>query len=559
MIKLTHSDISSVIKDFLEDLKLLFKKNEIRAEEIDNILNQLKTEEVKDYLEALRRGTKPEDALKYAFFRRNSIFEQIFEKLTPEVSLGEGWVDYVIEGRGGRPILLELKSLFTAEFGKKDGKKYLKRLKQEKLTWTNYKDQIIKYVLGSRRDGIEAKEFIILSNLKEWFLFSRNMNPSNCKPFYQTNIFLLFEELKVQDLWDYLLRKESEAVKFELDKQFFESLKTWVKKLSEVEFTIDDKRKMELIIGLINKFIFIQTLNDYGVIDNGWIQNTWFENERKWAPKGKLKVLEKFFKDIDEFFYTYYDTELFKWNILDYIKKENRNIEQFYRNLMLVLGIAFWQTSLGGFRGIMQYKFTYIDEDVFGKAYEMFLAEIRKEKGIYYTPKYITEYIVENTIGRMMDELVVKIKDALRRNDYKAAENIIRKLISIKVLDPACGSGSFLIKALRAIYKRYKEIEKALEEKASTKTDKITAFILNEPLRLKSLLGFGNNREVISKILVRHIHGNDLDRRAIEVAKVTYGLKLLSYHQPISDMTDYQKKPAIYYQAWKRILDTGIL
>ena len=57
----------------------------------------------------------------------------------------------------------------------------------------------------------------------------------------------------------------------------------------------------------------------------------------------------------------------------------------------------------------------------------------RKEQGIYYTPTYIVDYIVKNTVGEMLKNKKIKIKD-------------------LKILDPACGSGSFLIKAFDYLY-----------------------------------------------------------------------------------------------------------
>ena len=55
--------------------------------------------------------------------------------------------------------------------------------------------------------------------------------------------------------------------------------------------------------------------------------------------------------------------------------------------------------------------------------------EVRKAGGVYYTPKYIVDYIVENTIGELLKDKSPK------------------QVEKIKILDPACGSGSFLIGA----------------------------------------------------------------------------------------------------------------
>ena len=85
--------------------------------------------------------------------------------------------------------------------------------------------------------------------------------------------------------------------------------------------------------------------------------------------------------------------------------------------------------------------------DILGQVYERFLGkvielsesglarvedkpEVRKAGGVYYTPTYIVDYIVENTVGKLLDGKTPKDVEKLR------------------ILDPACGSGSFLTGAL---------------------------------------------------------------------------------------------------------------
>jgi type I restriction-modification system DNA methylase subunit len=65
-----------------------------------------------------------------------------------------------------------------------------------------------------------------------------------------------------------------------------------------------------------------------------------------------------------------------------------------------------------------------------GRYYESILdKEVRKESGVYYTPEYIVDYIVANTIGKMLE----------KKTPAEAAK--------IKIVDPACGAGVFLIGA----------------------------------------------------------------------------------------------------------------
>lgn len=515
----------------LEDLRYLFDKQEILQDEIDGVLKNLKSEEVKSYIQNLRYGSKPETALRESFIAGKSILlKYLFGEAAPEVR-SNGFIDYLVKDEMGRGIALELKPLFEAVTKPdKAGKPILERLKQKKLRPESYKDQILKYI----RKG--EVQFVILTDLKDWFFYSKELTPRQFKHFCAIGFFDFMKEYDViGNLRDYLERKELESIRYELDKWFLQSLKTWVKKLSEIDFTVDDKRKLELTIGLINKFIFVQTLDDYGVIEFNWIRKRWNYHEQMWQRKGKLMVLKKFFDELDDWFYLYYDTELFRERILQYVRKNDENTDKLYRNLQLVLGLTYLQVPFGALKGIMQYNFRYIDEDVLGKAYEKFLADVRKEEGVYYTPKYITQYIAENTVCKVFDELLAKIEEKMQKEAFEGAKELVLRFTSIRVLDPACGSGSFLIKAIRIIVKKYRKLNQLIENCIKKYSNYMGSLDLPQEVRakiellseIKEIVGPRNDRELIARILVRHIHGVDLDKRALEVAKVNIWLEAI--------------------------------
>ncbi len=146
----------------------------------------------------------------------------------------------------------------------------------------------------------------------------------------------------------------------------------------------------------------------------------------------------------------------------------------------------------------IEYNFAAIDVDVLGNIYENYLAYIqkgrkliggkstRKEQGIYYTPKPIVDYIVENTIVK-----------ALTTINEGGRNNFIPK---IKVLDPACGSGSFLIKVV----------------------SEFDRFYLH---RIKNYSQFSPSKRL--EMIKNNIYGVDLDERAVSIAKLNIYLKIL--------------------------------
>jgi len=143
---------------------------------------------------------------------------------------------------------------------------------------------------------------------------------------------------------------------------------------------------------------------------------------------------------------------------------------------------------LYGKEGYYEYDFKYIPADVLGNIYENYLgyrlakssksistteAKKRKEQGIYYTPAFIVDYIVVHALKPVLDKC-----------------ESIAELKQVKVLDPACGSGSFLLKAVELINDKYKEF--------GYKGDELTKVI----------------------ILTDNIYGVDLDEQAVEIAQL---------------------------------------
>ena len=120
---------------------------------------------------------------------------------------------------------------------------------------------------------------------------------------------------------------------------------------------------------------------------------------------------------------------------------------------------------------------------------------------MYYTPQYIVDYIVENTVG-------VKIKD-------KSPEEIA----TIKICDPACGSGSFLLGAFQYLIEYHRE----WYAKANSATQKKYKddFFTNAESEVQLTL------KKKTEILKNNIFGVDIDREATEVAIMSLYLKIL--------------------------------
>jgi type I restriction-modification system DNA methylase subunit len=160
------------------------------------------------------------------------------------------------------------------------------------------------------------------------------------------------------------------------------------------------------------------------------------------------------------------------------------------------------------------YDFSVMPVEILGSAYEQFLGktirvtsghsvkieekpEVRKAGGVYYTPEYVVDYIVQNTVGKLLEGKTPK--DAAK----------------IKIVDPACGSGSFLIGAFQYLLDWHRDYY--LKNAKSSKGGK------KDPLTPAGKLATSEKK----RILLNNIFGVDIDVNAVEITKLSLLLKCM--------------------------------
>jgi len=492
----------------INELEFLNAQKKLSIDEMGNLETNLTYPEYKHYLQSLKQGVKPEFA---AANLLNSLAKDILQKGGfGELKLAKsaGFVDYALQEEKANPVLIELKPPFVATHDKKG---IPNGIVDQELKYEKHQEQVQKY--------LSANDFIILTNLNDAFLFNRDAI-LDFKPFHQlkfTELLRLF--LDSENLWDTIRQLEDQLVKPELEKEFFEDLVKWFDQLSVVKFEEKDGfTKSELVVLLINKIIFIKTLEDYGLIPYKFLIDEYDSKYHKWEIKGIKKILDNFFTEIEEWFWDYYDTELFRTKIWDYIEKSKSNLETFSRVFETVLGASNWDRTFG--KGMVHYNYRKIDEDVFGKAYETFIAQSRKDSGIYYTHRLITQYMSVQIVKALFAPVVNEIFAAFDNHDYEAAKNKMLQLYAITIADTSSGSGSYLIKTFREIYGYYQQIAAKLEW-----VNKIQHGMFEKPTHVTDAENFikwtllNDKRKLISLIILRHIHAIDIDERALETAK----------------------------------------
>ncbi|HUN01148.1 MAG TPA: N-6 DNA methylase, partial [Halothiobacillus sp.] len=174
------------------------------------------------------------------------------------------------------------------------------------------------------------------------------------------------------------------------------------------------------------------------------------------------------------------------------------------------------------------YEFSVLPADILGQVYEQFLGkviklsgrsatveekpEVKKAGGVYYTPTYIVRHIVHQTVGNILEG---KTPAQASGEDKR-----VKGAAPVRVLDPACGSGSFLIEIYQYLLDWY---QKQYEADGAEKYTKGKQPKLYQIAQSKWRLSIAEKR----RILLTHIYGVDIDPQAVEVTKLSLLMKVL--------------------------------
>jgi len=279
-----------------------------------------------------------------------------------------------------------------------------------------------------------------------------------------------------------------------VDREFLISLDTWRTYLANniaLRNNIDEDELNFVVQHIIDRLIFLRIAEDRSVESYGNLQDTIKSGDY-------YQNLLKQFHTADQ----KYNSGLF-----DFSKdKLSGNIEIDNKIIKSIINDLYYPVS--------PYEFSVISVEILGSAYEQFLGktislsksgravieekpEVRKAGGVYYTPQYIVEYIVKNTVGKLIENKTPK------------------DISKIKIVDPACGSGSFLIGAYQFLLQHHKDYY--------TNNGKPSKGSKDNPLTPDGNLTTAEKK----RILLNNIFGVDLDANAVEVTKLSLLLKCM--------------------------------
>ena len=305
------------------------------------------------------------------------------------------------------------------------------------------------------------------------------------------------------------------------DLKFLDDLKQWrldfARSMYKSNKSVSNEHLTSATQTLINRIIFLKMLTDREIEDDYLTKIL----ERIENDKEEISIYDScrdIFQELDK----KYNGDIFKRrDDLDPVKVENKVFKKILKSLRPEKSV---------------YTLNAMPVEIIGNAYEQFLGdvivhkgrgiaaepkpEVRKAGGVYYTPKYIVDYIVENTVGE-------KLKKCKNPKDVS----------EIKIVDPACGSGSFLLGAYDILVEWHLNYFKSQVDKLfkNGKTlNQINKKYLNEVkchYDDNEVNDFQNSLHLTSKlkkqILNNNLFGVDIDSNAVEITKFSLNMKAL--------------------------------
>lgn len=301
-----------------------------------------------------------------------------------------------------------------------------------------------------------------------------------------------------------------------VDKEFLNEMEKWRSDLARniaLRNSLDIHGLNYVVQATIDRILFLRICEDRGIEEYGRLQ-------KLSAKENIYKELTQIFEQADE----KYNSGLFHFRKEKGVSSAPDDI-----SLSLKIDDKVLKEIISVLYYPSPYEFSVISADILGNVYEQFLGkvirltsggqakveekpEVKKAGGVFYTPQYIVTYMVENTVGKLLkDKTPMMIAGKVKGH------------APLRILDPACGSGSFLINAYQYLLNWHRDwYEKDIKQKGPAQSKKWAHAVYQGP---------GNHWYLTTKekkqILVNNIFGVDIDHQAVEVTKLNLLLKVL--------------------------------
>lgn len=473
----------------IRDLTDRFASNQSEFESSGYLESQLRT----DFVDELFK------ALGWDLINKNRL-SRLHREVLVEKGDTKGRPDYSFRLNGEDRFFVEVKAPFRGTYRPEDN------FQAKRYGWNTRKVNIV-----------------VLTDFKSFKVIDTSIKPDLKQPKLGLIFELEFAKYGTEDfekLWlfskekvtlgslDQLSSKDPAArrLRIPVDIAFLEQMTLWREELAKDIYRCNSditvRSLNDVVQRLLDRLIFIRLLEDRKIIESKTLKEI-VDNWKDGKHRDIQTQLNSLFKQLNHDF----NGEIFKEHPCEKISYDSRIVAEIVDEL-------YYPKS--------PYDFAVIGVELLGIIYENYLGktirltdkrvkveekpEVRKAGGVYYTPKWVVEYVVGNTIGKLAEN--------------KAPEDIAKLLI----LDPACGSGSFLIAALEYLSQRHLNYYLANPREARR----------NElfPNLVVTYDEDGNEIPRLSiykkgEILKNNIYGVDLDPQAVEITMMSLYIKIL--------------------------------
>jgi len=360
--------------------------------------------------------------------------------------------------------------------------------------------------------------FAGLTDFEEFRFFDATLTPDRERAFVGEAFHILHKDYlkNIDVLWELspsrvalgsleqFLKRDKQSIKYRVppDKRFLEDLSEWRLELARGIHArtsgLDSALLSDIVQRLLDRIIFVRIAEDRKVIEPRQLH----EIVEVWeAHGGRLPIMDgllTLFKEVNDEF----NGEIFKPHACERIKVESNVIARIIRKL---------------YPPKSPYRFDVLSVEMLGSVYERYLEnilvikgrnvtavkkpELRKSGGVYYTPQYVVDYIVKNTLGKLVER---KTPDQVSK---------------LRIVDPACGSGSFLIGAFQFLIEWHTNYYREFPREA--KLDSIFPETVKDGENIR--LSF----HAKTRIMHQNLYGLDIDQQAVEITMMSVYLKAL--------------------------------
>jgi type I restriction-modification system DNA methylase subunit len=361
--------------------------------------------------------------------------------------------------------------------------------------------------------------FVVLTDFEELRFYDASIKPDERKPEEGLLAKLYYADYvkPAKKLWEFshdrvaggsldaMLPRDRRAkrLRIPVDQAFLDEMTGWRAALARNVYknnrSLTAKQLNEVVQRLLDRIVFVRIAEDRNIVRKYQLR----EAKEEWEARGGKFHIFEWLNDLFHRVNEDFNGEIFKPHLSEEIKIDSEVLAGIIDRL---------------YPPKSPYRFDVIGVELLGSIYERYLGstirptaktvrveekpEVRKAGGVYYTPQYIVDYIVKNTVGKIIEGKTPK------------------QIEKIRILDPACGSGSFLIGAFQYLidyHVRYL-IEHPKDAQVHPLFPDLIKGDASEP-RLSVVRK--------ARILRNNLFGVDIDPQAVEITMMSLYLKAL--------------------------------